>query len=191
MVTALSASSSPRRACRRISAHSKPRWTECPGTRLSSMLHETPWRERHSASCIISSYGADLIVFFPLLFISVLSKSQNLTFDICGEGNLPRVTIVRPVLRNKHGNPVLLFQRLLIGQSQQLALILKNEGSIAAQVSDCLHTYCTYMHAYCTYSTCAECSQPSRFLHFAHQLRDEIVWRRSSKIGLYGGADLH
>ncbi|KAM5126896.1 hydrocephalus-inducing protein homolog, partial [Mantella aurantiaca] len=64
---------------------------------------------------------------------SSLSKSQNLTFDICGEGNLPRVTITRPVLRNKQGNPVLLFQRLLIGQSQQLPLVLKNDGPIPAQ----------------------------------------------------------
>ncbi|XP_056381388.1 hydrocephalus-inducing protein homolog isoform X2 [Hyla sarda] len=66
---------------------------------------------------------------------SVLSKSRNLTFDISGEGNLPRVTIVRPALCNKRGNPVLLFQRLLIGQSQQLPLVLKNEGSVPAKLN--------------------------------------------------------
>lgn len=69
-----------------------------------------------------------------VFLISVLSKSRNLTFDISGEGNLPRVTILRPALRNKQGNPVLLFQRLLIGQSQQLPLVLKNEGSVPAKV---------------------------------------------------------
>ncbi|XP_063801928.1 hydrocephalus-inducing protein homolog isoform X2 [Pseudophryne corroboree] len=66
---------------------------------------------------------------------NLLSKSRSLTFDISGEGNLPRVTILRPVLRNKLGNPVLLFQRLLIGQSQQLPLVLKNEGTIPAQLN--------------------------------------------------------
>ncbi|KAG8562376.1 hypothetical protein GDO81_015657 [Engystomops pustulosus] len=66
---------------------------------------------------------------------SVLSKSRNLTFDIIGEGNLPRVTILRPALRNKRGNPVLLFQRLLVGQSQQLPLVLKNEGSVPAKLN--------------------------------------------------------
>ncbi|XP_066439738.1 hydrocephalus-inducing protein homolog isoform X2 [Eleutherodactylus coqui] len=66
---------------------------------------------------------------------SALSKYRNLTFDIVGEGNLPRITVLRPALRNKHGNPVLLFQRLLIGQSQQLLLVLKNEGSVPAQLN--------------------------------------------------------
>ncbi|XP_075045519.1 hydrocephalus-inducing protein homolog [Mixophyes fleayi] len=66
---------------------------------------------------------------------NLLSKTRSLTFDISGEGNLPRVTTLRPVLRNKRGNPVLLFQRLLIGQSQQLPLVLKNEGSIPAQLN--------------------------------------------------------
>ncbi|KAM3920677.1 hydrocephalus-inducing protein homolog [Leptodactylus fuscus] len=68
-------------------------------------------------------------------FASALSKSRNLTFDISGEGNLPRITILRPALRNKRGNPVLLFQRLLIGQSQQLPLVLKNEGSVPAKLN--------------------------------------------------------
>ncbi|XP_069822484.1 hydrocephalus-inducing protein homolog isoform X3 [Dendropsophus ebraccatus] len=66
---------------------------------------------------------------------SVLSKSRNLTFDISGEGNLPRVTILRPALCNKRGNPVLIFQRLLIGQSQQLPFVLKNEGSVPAKLN--------------------------------------------------------
>ncbi|XP_044126636.1 hydrocephalus-inducing protein homolog [Bufo gargarizans] len=66
---------------------------------------------------------------------SALSKSRSLTFDISGEGNLPCVTILRPALRNKRGNPVLLFQRLLIGQNQQLPLVLKNEGSVPAQLN--------------------------------------------------------
>ncbi|MEE6500185.1 hypothetical protein FKM82_003696, partial [Ascaphus truei] len=66
---------------------------------------------------------------------SAHSKTRILTFDISGEGNLPRVAILRPVLRNKRGNPLLVFQRLLLGQCQQLPLVLKNEGSIPAQLN--------------------------------------------------------
>eukprot|EP00079_Xenopus_tropicalis_P024447 XP_012817094.1 PREDICTED: hydrocephalus-inducing protein homolog isoform X1 [Xenopus tropicalis] len=66
---------------------------------------------------------------------SALSKNRSLSFDISGEGNLPHVSISRPVFRNKHGNPLLLFQRLLLGQFQQLPLILKNEGSVPTRIN--------------------------------------------------------
>lgn len=56
-------------------------------------------------------------------------------FDIVGEGTLPRVTVVRPTLYNQHGNPLLLFKRLLFGHSEKLPLILKNNGTIPAQVT--------------------------------------------------------
>ena len=49
---------------------------------------------------------------------SAMSKYRNLTFDIQGEGNLPRITVVRPTARNKKGAPVLLFRRLLLGRTQ-------------------------------------------------------------------------
>ncbi|XP_056680687.1 hydrocephalus-inducing protein homolog isoform X2 [Monodelphis domestica] len=63
-----------------------------------------------------------------------LSKTRNLSFDIVGEGNLPRVMIIRPVLYNQKGNPLFLFKRLLVGQSEKLPLILKNNGTIPAQL---------------------------------------------------------
>uniref|UniRef100_A0A8C9JFG5 HYDIN axonemal central pair apparatus protein n=1 Tax=Panthera tigris altaica TaxID=74533 RepID=A0A8C9JFG5_PANTA len=65
---------------------------------------------------------------------SNLTKNRSLVFDIVGEGNLPRVTVVRPVLYNQNGNPLLLFKRLLLGQSEKLPLILKNNGTIPAQL---------------------------------------------------------
>ncbi|XP_029465095.1 hydrocephalus-inducing protein homolog [Rhinatrema bivittatum] len=65
---------------------------------------------------------------------SLTAKARSLTFDILGEGNLPRVSILRPMLRNKQGNPLFLFKRLLIGHSEKLPLILKNEGTIPAQL---------------------------------------------------------
>ncbi|XP_008833211.1 hydrocephalus-inducing protein homolog [Nannospalax galili] len=65
---------------------------------------------------------------------SNLARSQGLVFDIVGEGTLPRVTVVRPTLYNQLGNPLLLFKRLLLGQSEKLPLILKNNGTIPAQL---------------------------------------------------------
>uniref|UniRef100_A0A8C8TUT7 HYDIN, axonemal central pair apparatus protein n=1 Tax=Peromyscus maniculatus bairdii TaxID=230844 RepID=A0A8C8TUT7_PERMB len=65
---------------------------------------------------------------------SNLARSRGLVFDIVGEGTLPRVTVVRPTLYNQHGNPLLLFKRLLLGHSEKLPLILKNNGTIPAQL---------------------------------------------------------
>ncbi|XP_075290309.1 hydrocephalus-inducing protein homolog isoform X2 [Opisthocomus hoazin] len=62
-------------------------------------------------------------------------KAQSLTFEISGDGNLPRVTVLRPVLRNKRGNPLLLFKRLLLGDSEKLPLVLRNSGTIPAQLA--------------------------------------------------------
>ncbi|XP_021264314.1 hydrocephalus-inducing protein homolog isoform X3 [Numida meleagris] len=61
-------------------------------------------------------------------------KAQSLTFDISGEGNLPRVTVLRPVLHNKRGNPLLLFKKLLLGDSEKLPLVLQNGGIMPVQL---------------------------------------------------------
>uniref|UniRef100_A0A8C3Q1J6 HYDIN protein n=1 Tax=Chrysolophus pictus TaxID=9089 RepID=A0A8C3Q1J6_CHRPC len=63
-----------------------------------------------------------------------LPNTESLTFDISGEGNLPRVTVLRPVLRNKKGNPLLLFKKLLLGDSEKLPLVLQNNGIIPVQL---------------------------------------------------------
>ncbi|NXX95861.1 HYDIN protein, partial [Centropus bengalensis] len=62
------------------------------------------------------------------------TKAQSLTFDISGDGNLPRVTILHPVRRNKRGSPLLLFRKLLLGDSEQLPLVLHNSGIIPVQL---------------------------------------------------------
>ncbi|NXL83544.1 HYDIN protein, partial [Alectura lathami] len=61
-------------------------------------------------------------------------KAQSLTFEISGDGNLPRVTVLRPVLHNKRGNPLLLFKKLLLGGSEKLPLVLQNDGVIPVQL---------------------------------------------------------
>ncbi|XP_027749345.1 hydrocephalus-inducing protein homolog, partial [Empidonax traillii] len=61
---------------------------------------------------------------------SVNAAPQQLTFTISGEGNVPEVTVVYPGLQSKRGNPVLRFRRLLLGDSQKLPLVLRNNGVI-------------------------------------------------------------
>ncbi|XP_067327017.1 hydrocephalus-inducing protein homolog [Anolis sagrei] len=65
---------------------------------------------------------------------SVSSKSKHLHFEVVGDGNLPQVTVVRPVLRNKKGAPLLLFRRLLLGHTETLPLLIKNSGSTLVQL---------------------------------------------------------
>ncbi|XP_039242730.1 LOW QUALITY PROTEIN: hydrocephalus-inducing protein-like, partial [Pipra filicauda] len=64
---------------------------------------------------------------------SVNTKPQHLTFTISGEGHVPQVTVECPGLRSKRGNPVLRFRRLLLGDSQTLPLVLRNDGVIPTE----------------------------------------------------------
>ena len=59
-------------------------------------------------------------------------KAKGLTFELQGEGNLPQVSIEKPVLRNAQGHPLLLFKRLMVGNAQGLPLVVKNVGTIPA-----------------------------------------------------------
>ncbi|KAM6325117.1 LOW QUALITY PROTEIN: hydrocephalus-inducing protein homolog [Podargus strigoides] len=59
---------------------------------------------------------------------------QSLTFDISGEGHLPRVTVLRPRLHSKRGNPLLLFKKVLLGSSAELPLVLRNSGLVPVQL---------------------------------------------------------
>ncbi|XP_053479109.1 hydrocephalus-inducing protein homolog [Ictalurus furcatus] len=61
--------------------------------------------------------------------------SKVLVFDLVGEGNLPCITILKPIQRTKHGQPVLQFKRLLVDKRQILPLVIKNISNVPAQVS--------------------------------------------------------
>ncbi|XP_060779913.1 hydrocephalus-inducing protein homolog [Neoarius graeffei] len=61
--------------------------------------------------------------------------SKILVFDLVGEGNLPCITILKPVQRTKHGQPVLQFKRMLVDKRQILPLVIKNISNVPAQVS--------------------------------------------------------
>ena len=61
-----------------------------------------------------------------------IARNKMLTFDVQGEGCLPQVTVVKPTVRNHKGLPLLLYRRLLVGRSQILPLVLRNNGNITA-----------------------------------------------------------
>ncbi|KAJ3047832.1 hypothetical protein HK097_011139 [Rhizophlyctis rosea] len=61
-------------------------------------------------------------------------KGKTLMFELRGEGTLPRVTVEKPVARTKNAMPYLKFKRLLVGSAQTLPVLLKNEGTIPAEV---------------------------------------------------------
>ncbi|TRY66381.1 hypothetical protein DNTS_003349 [Danionella cerebrum] len=66
---------------------------------------------------------------------SAAHKPRALVFDLIGEGNLPTVTVLKPVQRTNQGHPVLQFRRLLVGREQTLPLVINNNGSIPAQLA--------------------------------------------------------
>ena len=66
---------------------------------------------------------------------TAIAKGRNLLFDIQGDGNLPRVSVIRPTSVTKKGSPLLLFNRLLTNRCQTLPMVLKNEGTLPCKVN--------------------------------------------------------
>ena len=65
---------------------------------------------------------------------STVARNRSLFFEICGDGNLPRVSVNQPTVRNKNGNPLLMYQRLLVNRCETLPFVLKNEGTFPSKV---------------------------------------------------------
>lgn len=62
----------------------------------------------------------------------------NFTFELHGEGHLPRVMIVRPAVRNKKAQTMVLFNKLLIGRQAIQQFVLVNDGVLPAKVGEAL-----------------------------------------------------
>ncbi|KAJ3260794.1 hypothetical protein HK103_007357 [Boothiomyces macroporosus] len=83
-------------------------------------------------------------------------KNKFLSFELRGEGTLPRVVIEKPTLKSKTGAVFLKFKRLLVGTSQTLPLVIKNDGIIPASFKlewmykDNEDFYCTGLNNYQT-----------------------------------------
>ncbi|XP_054255742.1 hydrocephalus-inducing protein homolog [Indicator indicator] len=74
------------------------------------------------------------MALLPLSCSPAAVGAQSLTFEISGEGKLPQVRVLRPVLKDRRGNPLLLFRKLLLGAWEKLPLVLQNSGAVPAQV---------------------------------------------------------
>ena len=57
-----------------------------------------------------------------------------MTFEVSGEGNLPRISINRPTVRNKKGQPLLLFKKILTTRTETQPLVLTNDGTLPSKV---------------------------------------------------------
>ena len=66
---------------------------------------------------------------------NAIAKGRNLIFDVQGDGNLPRISILKPISVTNKGNPLLLFNRLLTSRSQSLPLVLKNDGTLPCRLN--------------------------------------------------------
>ncbi|XP_035679087.1 LOW QUALITY PROTEIN: hydrocephalus-inducing protein homolog [Branchiostoma floridae] len=95
----------------------------------------------HSHMYVVVSFSPSTMQSFTGLFEatveglpSTLAKARNLSFELVGEGTLPRVTLVQPALFNKQGMPLLLYRRLLLGHTQALPMVLKNDGTLPCKV---------------------------------------------------------
>ncbi|KAJ3408149.1 hypothetical protein HDU80_006663 [Chytriomyces hyalinus] len=99
--------------------------------RLTVPSHEYRYITAYFHPTSIQSYAG---IFEAIVENVDQSKSKTLTFELRGEGTLPRVTVEKPTLKNKNGFPLLKFKRLLVGASQILPITLKNEGITTAKV---------------------------------------------------------
>eukprot|EP00049_Salpingoeca_infusionum_P004740 m.82988 g.82988 ORF g.82988 m.82988 type:complete len:5086 (+) comp12709_c0_seq1:219-15476(+) len=76
---------------------------------------------------------------FAAVFEAVVDNgdptSNNVRFNVTGEGILPRVSITKPTTRTPDGLPLLQFPRTLVGGVRKQVLVLRNDGPIAAHVT--------------------------------------------------------
>jgi hypothetical protein len=59
----------------------------------------------------------------------------NLSFELHGEGHLPRVTVLRPAIKNKKAQTMMIFNKLLLGRQATQQLLLVNDGVLPAKVN--------------------------------------------------------
>lgn len=62
-------------------------------------------------------------------------KNKTINFEIYGDGNLPRFSIIKPTLRNKKGQALMLFKRSIVNHSDTQQLVLSNDGNLATKVN--------------------------------------------------------
>ncbi|KAF6780525.1 hypothetical protein AHF37_00011 [Paragonimus kellicotti] len=74
-----------------------------------------------------------------------------LSFELAGEGHLPRLTVLEPTARSRQGHVMCVFQRVQLGRQANRSLVLKNTGILNSRVSYELitppvHVYSMFIH---------------------------------------------
>lgn len=95
--------------------------------------------QSHEYKYVTVSFQPSTIQSYAGIFEAVVEnvsdhKNKTLSFELRGEGTLPRVTVEKPVVRTKTGIQVLKFARSLLGKTQKMPIVIKNEGIISAKV---------------------------------------------------------
>ena len=117
-------------------------------TRNSKATHEAifdiePQRVQIMPYCfsfVTVSFTPQIMNTYNTIFEAALENTSNtaklktITFEIIGEGNLPRFTVVKPTLRNKKGQFLVLFKRTVINHVDHRDLSLSNEGTLPTKV---------------------------------------------------------
>ncbi|XP_039618305.1 hydrocephalus-inducing protein-like [Polypterus senegalus] len=119
--------------------------TSKPGFKIAEIFELEPSRMiilSHSHSFAVVTFSPQSMQCYQCIFeasmegnFSNIPRPKSLVFDIIGEGNLPQITVVRPAMRTRIGNPLILFSRLLLGHTEKHQLVLKNDGTIPAEIN--------------------------------------------------------
>ncbi|TPX54724.1 hypothetical protein PhCBS80983_g05802 [Powellomyces hirtus] len=93
----------------------------------------------HESRYVTVTFHPTLLQTYAGIFEAVVDnvsegKSKMLSFELRGEGTLPRIIVERPVMKSSQGIPLLQFRRLMIGATQTLPLVLRNDGIIPAKI---------------------------------------------------------
>jgi hydrocephalus-inducing protein len=82
----------------------------------------------------IATYGCQFEATLENLPANMV-KQRSVGFELTGDGTLPRFSIVRPTVRNRTGQTLMLFKRTVVGNEDTQSLVLTNDGTLAAKVN--------------------------------------------------------
>lgn len=99
--------------------------------KLNIQSHESKYVTVSFLPSTIQSYAG---IFEAIVDNVADNKNKTLSFEIRGEGTLPRVSVEKPIVRTKTGIQVLKFAKALLGKTQKLPIVIKNEGIITAKI---------------------------------------------------------
>lgn len=66
---------------------------------------------------------------------AVAKRNTSVGFELCGEGTLPRFSILKPSVRNQRGQTHMMFKRTCVGSEDSQLLVLANDGTLAAKLN--------------------------------------------------------